>query len=160
MVEPKKLTRNQEVVMAALRAAEHPLSAYQILDVEIVRDNGLKAPLTVYRALDKLIALGLVHRIESLSAFVLCDHEPHSEPAAFMICQDCRSTIEFSTRAVNRSIDLTIAELGRDDFDRNLRDFKAAQALQGKERDAAMFQLMPAHQARNHATTAEAPAEK
>ena len=40
------------------------------------------------------------------------------------------------------------------------RDFKAAQALQGKERDAAMFQLMPAHQARNHATTAEAPAEK
>ena len=40
------------------------------------------------------------------------------------------------------------------------RDLKAAQALQGKERDAALFQLMPAHQARNHATTAEAPPEK
>ena len=39
------------------------------------------------------------------------------------------------------------------------RDFKAAQALEGKARDAAMFQLMPPHQARNHATTAEAPAE-
>ncbi|HEY9096341.1 MAG TPA: nitrogen fixation protein FixH [Hydrogenophaga sp.] len=40
------------------------------------------------------------------------------------------------------------------------RDLKAAQALQGKARDAALFQLMPAHQARNHATTAEAPPEK
>ena len=40
------------------------------------------------------------------------------------------------------------------------RDLKAAQALQGRARDAAMFQLMPAHQARNHATTAEAPAER
>ena len=40
------------------------------------------------------------------------------------------------------------------------RDLKAAQALQGKARDAALFQLMPAHQARNHATTAEAPAER
>ena len=40
------------------------------------------------------------------------------------------------------------------------RDLKAAQVLQGKARDAALFQLMPAHQARNHATTAEAPAER
>lgn len=40
------------------------------------------------------------------------------------------------------------------------RDLKAAKALQGKARDDAMFQLMPAHQARNHATTAEAPPER
>lgn len=40
------------------------------------------------------------------------------------------------------------------------RDLKAAQQLQGKARDAAMFQLMPASQARNHATTAEAPPER
>lgn len=104
MSAPKKLTRNQGVVIAALRAAEQPLSAYQILDLDCVRDEGLKAPLTIYRALDKLVAFGLVHRIESLSAFVICDHEPHTEPAAFMICLDCRSTIEFSTGALNRSI--------------------------------------------------------
>lgn len=47
--------------------------------------------------------------------------------------------------------------LNKVDFE---RDFKAAQALEGKARDAAMFQLLPAHQARNHATTAEAPPEK
>ena len=104
MAKEVKLTRNQQVVMSALKDAGQPLSAYQILDLKAVRDNSLKAPLTIYRALDKLIALGQVHRIESLNAFVVCDHEPHSEPAAFMICQDCRCTIEFSTTSLSRSI--------------------------------------------------------
>ena len=104
MASSDKLTRNQEVVFKALKTAKQPLSAYQILALDSVRDNGLKAPLTIYRALDKLIERGLVHRIESLNAFVLCDHEPHSEPAAFMICQDCRSTIEFSASNLRRSV--------------------------------------------------------
>ena len=104
MAKEVKLTRNQQVVMAALTDAGQPLSAYKILDLEVVRDNGLKAPLTIYRALEKLMALGQVHRIESLNAFVACDHEPHAEPAAFMICQDCRCTIEFSTTSLSRSI--------------------------------------------------------
>lgn len=104
MAQSRKLTRNQQVVADALRVASQPLSAYQILDLETVRQQGLKAPLTIYRALDKLIELGHVHRIESLNAFVACDHEPHSEPAAFMICLDCRSTIEFSTTSLRRTI--------------------------------------------------------
>lgn len=104
MARSPKLTHNQEVVIAALKAAGQPLSAYQILDLDYVRDKGLKAPLTIYRALDKLIERGLVHRIESLNAFVICDHEPHSEPAAFMICQDCRCTIEFTASALRRSV--------------------------------------------------------
>ena len=104
MASSDKLTRNQEIVVKALKATGQPLSAYQILALDDVRDKGLKAPLTICRALDKLIERGLVHRIESLNAFVLCDHEPHSEPAAFMICQDCRNTIEFSASNLRRSI--------------------------------------------------------
>lgn len=104
MAKARKLTHNQEVVVNALRGADQPLSAYQILDLDVVRTSGLKAPLTIYRALDKLIELGHVHRIESLNAFVVCDHEPHAEPAAFMICRDCRCTIEFSTTSLSRSI--------------------------------------------------------
>lgn len=40
------------------------------------------------------------------------------------------------------------------------RDLKAANALDGKAREAALFNLMPASQARNHATTQVAPPEK
>ena len=104
MAVREKLTKNQSVVMAALQSADRPLSAYQILDLEMVRAAGLKAPLTIYRALEKLIEKGLVHRIESLNAFVVCDHEPHAEPAAFMICNDCKRSIEFPAGNLKRSV--------------------------------------------------------
>lgn len=89
-----ELTRNQEAVFSALVASEVPLSAYDILDLAEVRERGLKAPLTIYRALDKLRDRGLVHRIESLNAFVACDREPHTEPVGFMSCERCRKTVE------------------------------------------------------------------
>lgn len=94
MSETKDLTRNQQIVYTALNTSEVPLSAYDILGVDDVREGGLKAPLTIYRALDKLQELGLVHRIESLNAFVACDCGPHTHPVGFMSCKDCKKTIE------------------------------------------------------------------
>ena len=108
----QKLSKNQEAVLMALSKDRRPLSAYQILDMEAVRDKGLKAPLTIYRALEKLIEFGLVHRIESLNAFVICDHGPHDEPAAFMICKDCHRAIEVGARTVKRAVMRQAAELG------------------------------------------------
>ena len=113
----RKLTKNQDTVLTALREDGRPLSAYQLLDVPSVRDNGLKAPLTIYRALDKLIAYGMVHRIESLNAFVVCEHEPHHDPAAFMICRECRRTIEVGTDAIKRTV-LKQAEANGFEIDR------------------------------------------
>ncbi|MEQ8602829.1 MAG: Fur family transcriptional regulator [Marivibrio sp.] len=85
------LTRNQSLVFAALDRAEGPMSAYAILDA--VRDEGIRAPQQIYRALDKLIELGMIHRLESLNAFVACCHpHPHAHQhavAAFSICERC-----------------------------------------------------------------------
>lgn len=92
------LTKNQSAVLSVLEKAGKPLGAYDILDE--VRDVGLKGPPQVYRALDKLVTLGLVHRIESLNAFLACDHGPHEEPAAFFICRECGKTIELPLSSV------------------------------------------------------------
>lgn len=116
------LTRNQSLVFAALETADAPLSAYSILDA--LRDEGFRAPLQVYRALDKLVSLGLVHRLESLNAFVACDHpegDPHGT-IAFAICEDCGQVDEFSddeiaqrlgiwAKAEKFELDKTIIEL-------------------------------------------------
>jgi len=59
--------------MDLLKNNKVPLSAYDILDK--LHDFGFRAPLQVYRALDKLIELGLVHRLETLNAFVACQHK-------------------------------------------------------------------------------------
>ena len=99
MSEPT-LTKNQKLVFDALAAAEAPLSAYAILDG--LRDEGLRAPLQVYRALDKLIDYGLVHRLESINAFVVCAH-PHAHETrmiAFAICENCGQVSEFSDEVV------------------------------------------------------------
>lgn len=98
------LTKNQALVFRALETAEGPLSAYTILDA--LRGDGLRAPLQVYRALDKLLELGLVHRLESLNAFVACVH-PHchaSSMMAFAICERCGQVAEFSDETVQQRL--------------------------------------------------------
>lgn len=91
-----ELTKNQALVMGALSQSDSPLSAYTILDQ--LRDDGFRAPLQVYRALDKLVEFGLVHRLESLNAFVACRHpgcDAH-QTIAFMICETCGQVNEIS----------------------------------------------------------------
>ncbi len=89
------LTRNQELVLGALAHSAAPLSAYDILDR--VRGDGVRAPLQVYRALDKLTERGLAHRLESLNAFVCCAdaHCHQGGSIAFAICEACGKVEEF-----------------------------------------------------------------
>ena len=68
MAARDNLTPNQSKVLAKLEAASGPLSAYALLDQ--LRDDGFRAPLQVYRALESLVGAGLVHRLESMNAFV------------------------------------------------------------------------------------------
>jgi Fur family zinc uptake transcriptional regulator len=98
------LTRNQELVLGTLAHASGPMSAYDILDR--LRDEGLRAPLQVYRALEKLTERGLAHRLESLNAFVCCaDAQCHeSGNSAFAICEKCGRVQEFAERAVEQKL--------------------------------------------------------
>tara|TARA_Y100000813_G_C24075061_1_gene310634 strand:+ start:105 stop:527 length:423 start_codon:yes stop_codon:yes gene_type:complete len=102
--ESPSLTRNQDTVLSALQGTDKPLTAYEILNLPNIRKAGMKAPLTIYRALDKLISLGLAHRIESLNAFVHCDHGPHDHATGFLICTDCGRTMEVHLDACEKHL--------------------------------------------------------
>lgn len=104
MTTHRELTRNQTLVLETLDKADAPLSAYTILDR--LRDEGFRAPLQVYRALDKLQEFGLVHRLESINAFVACAHPDchEHELIAFAICQTCGRVDEFSDRDVEERL--------------------------------------------------------
>jgi Fur family zinc uptake transcriptional regulator len=85
--QPQPAT-NQEEVLSVLRGAGVPLTAYQVL--KLLRPDRVWAPTTVYRALQRLIDAGLVHRVESINAYVVCSHPHHgSGTAMFAICQGC-----------------------------------------------------------------------
>ncbi|MEZ5783180.1 MAG: Fur family transcriptional regulator [Rhizobiaceae bacterium] len=104
MAETRELTKNQALVFGVLSKAEGPLSAYSMLDQ--LREHGFRAPLQVYRALEKLVEFGLVHRLESINSFVACTH-PHDHShglIAFAICEACGAVDEFSDEIVEQRL--------------------------------------------------------
>ena len=92
----KQTSAYDKAVLKALRGSEQPLSAYDIL--ERVRGSGIRAPMQVYRSLERLAAFGHVHRIEALNAFIACSEDAHGHRPGFVICRDCRSVKEFEDR--------------------------------------------------------------
>ena len=87
-----------KMIVEALRDVGRPVSAYEL--IEELRSKASLAPQTVYRSLDRLIADGQAHRLESLNAFVACRHASHEgETAVFAICNDCGTVSEFDEPA-------------------------------------------------------------
>jgi Fur family transcriptional regulator, zinc uptake regulator len=96
----ERLTAMRRKVLGVLAESHQPLGAYEIMD-RLASHGPRPAPITVYRALDFLLASGLVHRIESRNAFLACLH-PHDAGAlvAFLICERCGSVGEAPATAV------------------------------------------------------------
>ncbi len=107
-----ELTKNQSLVFGTLNRADGPLTAYAILD--LLRDEGFRAPLQVYRALEKLLDFGLVHRLESLNAFVACSHPGCSQhhAVAFAICETCGNVLEFTPDAALKDLSKWAGDCG------------------------------------------------
>ena len=66
----KSLSKNQKIVLDFIQKNKKPVKAYSILSN--VQKKGINAPPQVYRALDKLIEIGKIHRVESQNSFVAC----------------------------------------------------------------------------------------
>lgn len=95
----QRFTPVRRRVLEAIAAAEQPLGAYDIM-AEIGSRGERMAPPTVYRALDFLVAQGLVHRVHSQNAFVVCraGDAPHS--AALYLCRLCGRVLEVPCAAL------------------------------------------------------------
>ena len=88
------LTKNQKTVLGVLENSSEPMKAYTIL--YDIQKKGIKSPLQVYRALDKLIEIGKVHKIESRNSYVACKHEGCNAKTStsFLICEKCEKVTE------------------------------------------------------------------
>ena len=96
MLKENNLSKNQQIVLDIIEKAKGPLKAYSILFN--VQKKGIKAPPQIYRALDKLIKIGKIHKIESKNAFVACRSSncEISKATAFSICESCEMVDEIS----------------------------------------------------------------
>ena len=101
----QKFTPIRRQVLQALLSSHRPLGAYEVID-ELAMSMPRPAPITVYRALDFLIANGLVHRIESRNAYHACAAHDHDSTSAvaFLICERCGLVGEIPAAPVAQSL--------------------------------------------------------
>ena len=97
------LTPIRRRVLELVWRSHEPIGAYQIL-AELAKERAKAAPPTVYRALEFLVAAGLVHRIDSLNAFMGCGEPGHAHVAQFLVCRACHRVAEIDDPAINRAL--------------------------------------------------------
>ena len=94
MQKQYNLSKNQKIIFDIIDKSSEPLKAYSILFN--VQKKGIKAPLQVYRALDKLVEIGKIHKIESKNTFMACQNSSCqvAKATAFSICENCEKVSE------------------------------------------------------------------
>lgn len=90
-----RLTKVRLRVLELIWQSHKPMGAYDLLGI-LASEGFNPAPPTVYRALDFLLDLGLIHRLHSLNAFTGCDHPTTEHPSCFFVCEQCGQAQELA----------------------------------------------------------------
>jgi len=110
-----KLTDLRRRVLKLVWSSHEPIGAYRILeqlDPTVTGQTKRAAPPTVYRALDFLMEQGLVHRIESLNAFVGCDQPHAAHSGQFLICAHCGIAVELDDAGIVAAVTACAGRIG------------------------------------------------
>ena len=103
MVEGARLTELRREVLEIVWRGHDAVKAYDILDRLSGEHRSAKPP-TVYRTLQFLLERGLVHRLESLNAFVGCPAPAGRHESQFLICERCGWVREFHAAKLQQAI--------------------------------------------------------
>lgn len=106
-----RFTKLRRRVLELVWSRHIPMKAYDILN-ELRRDGRGAAPPTVYRALEFLLDAGLVHRIESLNAYVGCGGPGKPHIGQFLICRQCNAVAEVDAPAIADALTQDAKHLG------------------------------------------------
>lgn len=106
-----RLTPLRRRVLELVWRGHSAVKAYDLLR-DLGAQHASAKPPTVYRALEFLIEQGLVHRLESLNAYVGCPNPDARHEAQFLICDGCGQVSEFQAPEVRAAISDQAADLG------------------------------------------------
>lgn len=108
----QRFTRPRQMIyLFVRRAGNRGVGAYVLLEALKTYSPNAR-PATVYRALDYLLRLGLVVKIDSQSKFFV--RSPHSSQrlCLFMVCSVCGSVHEFNDPWCEKKIETTVSAAG------------------------------------------------
>ncbi len=107
----QRLTKVRRRALELIWQSHRPLGAYQLL-AKLAEEGFNSAPPTVYRALDFLMSTGLIHKVESMNAYLGCAHADKPHKGYFLICDDCQNVMEFDYQDIHQSLIDKAAEQG------------------------------------------------
>jgi len=106
-----RLTTQRRQVLELIWQSHKPVGAYALLGA--LREAGRSAaPPTIYRALDFLLEQGLIHRVESLNAYLGCSQPHHPHHAQFLVCRECHTALELDAPAIDDAVADSAAHCG------------------------------------------------
>lgn len=91
-----RLTAIRKQVLKLIWQSQKPIGAYELLP-QLGEAGFNSAPPTVYRALEFLLEMQLIHRIHSLNAFIGCNHPHTNHGNCVFICTSCGVAQEISS---------------------------------------------------------------
>ena len=106
-----RLTDLRRRVLELVWTSHEPVGAYDILS-RLGGDGRRAAPPTVYRALEFLLEQGLVHRIESLNAFIGCASPKAPHSGQFLLCTGCGTATEIDDTGVQAALAQAAGSVG------------------------------------------------
>lgn len=92
-----KLTPIRKQVLSLLLDAEKALSAYELIDIFEEKYREKIAPMSIYRTLDHLEKVHLVHKINVANKFVACAYincQKNHDITKLLFCQQCQQVQE------------------------------------------------------------------
>lgn len=107
-----KLTPLRGQVLKIIAASDKPLTAYAVLDL-LRKVKPKSQVMSVYRILNFLLEHGLIHRIESLNAFILCHHRSNQEHLSqWLICEQCGHVTEYDLPVFQTGLEMLSKKAG------------------------------------------------
>lgn len=98
-----RFTPQRRRVLEIIASSHQALGAYDVL--ERMMDNETRpAPVIVYRALDFLMAHGLVHKISSDNTYLACTVDHEEDNILFLICSKCGVVGEISAKPIKDAV--------------------------------------------------------
>lgn len=107
----ERFTALRKTVLKLVWSSHKPVKAYDLLK-QLSDFHERPAPPTVYRALDFLREAGLVHKIQSLNAYIGCSDPRRDHQGQFLICEDCGTVAELDDNAITSRIDHNARRVG------------------------------------------------
>ena len=99
-----RLTALRREVLREVASSHEAIGAYDILE-RLSENRRRLAPVSIYRVLQTFTEAGVLHRLESRNAYIIC-RSPHktSGLAAFLICDKCQQVAEVPAKGLGRTI--------------------------------------------------------